>query len=225
MTYLGVVVGIVTDVNPGGGKVRVTARFNPGFDFLRLAGSQFSIVEPQVSLEGVSGLETILTGPVIDCLPGRGSEFRTDFAGHVPKEENQIVEQSEAGRKFRLISRGTGTGEGAPVLYRDLQVGAVLEKRLTKDGKNVELVIGLQPEYSHLVRQSTVFWEQRGLRGSIGFFSIRLQTATPLPLTGNGAIAFATPDDSASAAAANASFVLYDKPQREWKKWKDPAFR
>ena len=225
MTYLGVVVGIVTDVNPGGGKVRVTARFNPGFDFLRLAGSQFSIVEPQVSLEGVSGLETILTGPVIDCLPGRGSEFRTDFAGHVPKEENQIVEQSEAGRKFRLISRGTGTGEGAPVLYRDLQVGAVLEKRLTKDGKNVELVIGLQPEYSHLVRQSTVFWEQRGLRGSIGFFSIRLQTATPLPLTGNGAIAFATPDDSAPAAAANASFVLYDKPQREWKKWKDPAFR
>jgi len=111
------------------------------------------------------------------------------------------------------------------VLYRDLQVGAVLEKRLTKDGKNVELVIGLQPEYSHLVRQNTVFWEERGLRGSIGFFSIRLQTATPLPLTGNGAIAFATPDDSASAAAANASFVLYDKPQREWKKWKDPAFR
>ena len=225
MTYLGVVVGIVTEVNPSGGKVRVTARFNPGFDFLRLAGSQFSIVEPQVSLEGISGLETILTGPVIDCLPGRGSEFRTDFAGHVPKEENQVVEQSEAGRKFRLISRGTGTGEGAPVLYRDLQVGVVLEKRLTKDGKNIELVIGLQPEYSHLVRQNTVFWDERGLRGQIGFFSIRLQTATPLPLTGNGAVAFATPDDSAPAAAANASFVLYDKPQREWKKWKDPAFR
>ncbi|MFM7374154.1 MAG: MlaD family protein, partial [Chthoniobacterales bacterium] len=88
MTYLGVVVGMVTDINPSGGKVRVTARFNPGFDFLRLSGSQFSIIEPQVSLEGISGLETILTGPVIDCLPGRGSEFRTDFAGHVPKEED-----------------------------------------------------------------------------------------------------------------------------------------
>ena len=111
------------------------------------------------------------------------------------------------------------------MLYRDLQVGVVLQKRLTTDGKNVELVIGIQSEYAHLVRKNTVFWDERGLRGSIGFFSIRLQTATPLPMTGSGAVAFASPDDSASAAPANTSFPLYDKPQREWKKWKDPVFR
>jgi paraquat-inducible protein B len=225
MTYLGVVVGMVTDITPLDGKVRVTARFDPGVDFLRLSGAKFSIVEPQISLQGVSGLETILTGPVIDCVPGRGSSFQTNFTGHVPKEEDEVVEQSEAGRKFRLVSRATGTGVDAPVLYRELQVGAVLEKRLSDDGNNVELVIGIQSEYAHLVRNNTVFWEERGLRGSVGFFSIRIQTVTPLPLTGSGAIAFASPDQSAPAAPANKTFLLYDKPQKEWKRWKDPAVR
>ena len=57
-----------------------------------------------------------------------GTTLKTSFAGRVPKDGSDIVEQSEAGRKFRLLSRATSTGEGASVLYRDLQVGVVLEK-------------------------------------------------------------------------------------------------
>lgn len=226
MTYLGVAVGMVTDIKTVDGKVQVVARFNPGHDFLRLAGSKFSIVEPQVSLKGVSGLETILSGPVIACEPGRGSVFKTAFSGHVPKDEDVAIEESETGRRFRLLSRATSTGEGAPVLYRDLQVGVVLDKNLTKDGQNIELVIGVQSEYSHLVRENSVFWDERGLRGSIGFLNINLRAALPLPVAGGGgAIAFGTPDKAGPPASADAVFTLYDKPQREWKKWKDPSFR
>jgi paraquat-inducible protein B len=106
-----------------------------------------------------------------------------------------------------------------------LQVGTVLDKSLAADGKAVELVVGLEPEHANLVRENTVFWDERGLRGSIGFFNINIQTAIPLPVIGGGAIAFATPDDSAPAAPAGAVFTLYDKPQREWKKWREPAVR
>jgi paraquat-inducible protein B len=226
LTYLGIPVGMVTDLKTVDGRVQVIARLNPGFDFLRLSGASFTLVEPEISLKGVSGLETLLTGVVIECEPGRGSALKTSFTGRVPKDENVVVEESESGRKFRLVSRATATGEGAPVLYRDLQVGVVLEKKLTKDGEAIELVIGVQSEYAHLVRQNSVFWDQRGLRGSIGFFNINLQTAMPLPVgNGGGAIAFGTPDKSGPPASANAMFTLYDKPQREWKKWKDPAFR
>lgn len=224
MTYLGVVVGMVTGIRTVDGKVQVEARFNPGFDFLRLAGSKFNIIEPQVSLQGVTGLETILTGAVIACEPGRGSVFKTNFAGHVPKDEDVVLERSEAGRRFRLLSRATATVEGAPVLYRDLQVGVVLSKTLTADGKNIELSVGIQSEYAHLVRQNSVFWDERGLRGSIGFLDIRLQTTLPLPIASGGAIAFGTPDKAGPPAPADAVFTLFDRPQKEWKKWKDPAF-
>ena len=226
LTYLGIPVGMVTDLKTVDGQVQVTARFNPGFDFLRLAGATFTLVEPEISLKGVSGLETLLTGVVIECEPGGGTTLKTSFAGRVPKDGSDIVEQSEAGRKFRLLSRATATGEGAPVLYRDLQVGVVLEKKLTKDGKSVELVVGIESEYMHLVRQNSVFWDERGLRGSIGFFNINLRAAMPLPVEGGGgSIAFGTPDKAGPPAPANAAFTLYDKPQREWRKWQDPAFR
>ena len=226
LTYLGIPVGMVTVLKTVDGRVQVTARLNPGFDFLRLAGAGFTLVEPEISLKGVSGLETLLTGVVIECEPGRGTSLKTSFAGRVPKDDHDMVEQSEAGRKFRLLSRATATGEGAPVLYRDLQVGVVLEKKLTKDGQSVELVVGIEAEYMHLVRQNSVFWDERGLRGSIGFFNINLRAAMPLPVEGGGGtIAFGTPDKAGPPAPANASFTLYDKPQREWRKWKDPAFR
>ena len=226
LTRLGIPVGLVTDVAPAGDLVRVTARFKPAFDFLRATGSKFAVIEPEISLKGVSGLETLITGVTIECDPGRGSGRATSFTGTVPKdEEDPMLVQSRKGRHFRLVSRATSTAEGAPVLYRDLQVGVVLDKVLADDGKALELVIGLEPEHAGLVRENTVFWDERGLRGSIGFFNINIQTAIPLPVIGGGAIAFATPDDTAPPAPSGTVFTLYEKPQKEWRKWKDPAVR
>ena len=191
---------------------------------MRVAGSKFSLVEPEISLQGVSGLETLVTGVVIECEPGRGTEHAATFAGTVPKdEEDPMLVQSRKGRHFRLVSSATSTDEGAPVLYRDLQVGIVLDKKLSEDGNSVELVIGLEPEHAGLVRENSVFWDERGLRGSIGFFNINIRTAIPLPIIGGGAVAFATPDDSAPRAAAGTVFTLHDKPQKSWRKWLDPS--
>lgn len=225
LTRLGIPVGLVNDLRVVDGRVEVTARLDPGFDFLRSAGSQFVLVEPEISLQGVSGIETLITGVVIECEPGAGPALQTRFTGTTPPSDDPVVVQSEAGRKFRLVSRATVMVAGAPVLYRDLQVGAVLDKVLSADRKSVELIIGLEPEHTNLVRENTVFWEERGLRGSIGFLNIRLQTAIPLPVIGGGAVALATPDDTAPPAAAGTVFTLYDQPQREWKKWKDSTFR
>jgi len=226
LTRLGIPVGMVTDVAAVDDKVRVTAQLDPGFDFLRTPGSKFALVEPEVSLKGVSGLETLVTGVVIECEPGRGSGLGTTFVGRVPKdEEDPATAQSRKGRYFRLVSRATSTNKGAPVFYRDLQVGTVLDKVLSEDGKGVELTVGLEPQHAHLVRENSVFWDERGLRGSIGFININIHTAIPLPVIGGGAVAFATPDETAPAAASGTVFNLYDKPQKEWRKWKDPAVR
>ncbi|MEY3479420.1 MAG: hypothetical protein RIQ71_195 [Verrucomicrobiota bacterium] len=225
LTRLGIPVGMVTALETREGDVRVTAQLDPGYDFLRAPGSKFTLIEPEISLEGVSGLETLLTGVIIECQPGRGSGRETKFAGFVPKGEDEKVVESRKGRRFRLVSRATSTGVGAPVFYRELQVGAVLEKVLSEDGKTVELVIGIEPQHTGLVRENTVFWDERGLRGSVGFLSIRVQTSIPLPMIGNGAVAFGAPDESAPPAPAGMVFTLYDKPQKEWRKWKDPAVR
>jgi len=226
LTRLGIPVGIVTEIKTLDKKVQVTAQLDPGFDFLRAAGSKFTLIEPDISLKGVSGLETLITGVIIECEPGRGAARETGFAGRVPTDEEEpALAQSRQGRHFRLVSSATAIAVGAPVLYRDLQVGAVLDKVLADGGRTVELVIGLEPQHAHLVRETTVFWNEVGLRGSIGFFNINIRTAIPLPVIGSGAVAFATPPADAPAAAAGTMFTLYDKPQKEWKKWQDGAVR
>ena len=220
LTYLGLPVGMVTAVRAVDGKAEVTARFDRNYDHLRRAGTTFSSIRPTISLQGISGLETLITGVVIECTPGGGSELKTNFAGSVPeRKEDIIMARSAAGRHFKLVSKGTVIATGAPVLFRDMQIGSVLDKKLSRDGTAVELTIGIEAKSAHLVRENSVFWDERGLRGSIGFFNIRIQTATPLPLGGGGAVAVATPDMSLMEAEPGAVFTLYDKPKGEWLKW------
>ncbi len=72
LRYLGVRVGLVDEVRTDRGRVEVIARIQPGYEELRREGSIFSLVEPQISLQGISGLETIISGVYIDCIPGSG---------------------------------------------------------------------------------------------------------------------------------------------------------
>jgi paraquat-inducible protein B len=220
LVYLGTPVGVVTEVRAVGGKVEAVARLEPAFERLRSEGSKFSLVEPQISLQGVTGLQTLLTGVVIDCVPGFGAAPGTRFAGVVPASPEEIKDESSAGLQVRLLSSGTPVGAGASVLYRDMQVGVVLSKELGADGKSVELLVGIEERYAPLVRQNSVFWEERGLQGSIGFLNLRVESA--MPVAGAGVVKFATPDVSSSKARPMATYTLNAKPRREWLKW-DPA--
>ena len=220
LTYLGVPVGMVTAIQTMDGKVEATAQFDMKHDFLRRAGSIFTLIEPMISLQGISGLETLITGVFIDCTPGAGSGLKTSFAGVVPQpKEDKMLAQSANGPRFLLASSGTSLAVGAPVLYRKMQIGSVLEKKLVRGGGMVELTIGIQDKFANLVRENSVFWEDRGIQGSIGFVSIRIQTATPLPFTGGGAVSMATPDTALPVASANTRFTLHSKPNRDWEKW------
>ncbi|MFZ4482888.1 MAG: MlaD family protein [Chthoniobacterales bacterium] len=220
LRYLGLPVGMVTAVQALDGKAEVTAQFEPKYDFLRRSGATFTLITPTISLKGVSGLETLITGVTIDCTPGGGGGEKSNFIGAVSKDfEDKALAQSEAGRPFRLVAEQSALGVGAPVLYRQMQVGAVLAKKLGRDGRTVELTIGIEDRYRNVVRDNSVFWEERGIRGSIGFIGISVQTVAPLPFVSNGAVALATPDIPGPAAPANAFFTLYDKPKRDWLKW------
>lgn len=221
LVYLGQTVGMVTGVRALDGRIEVRARLEPRYERMRAAGANFTLVEPQISLQGVTGLQTLITGVVIECTPGSG-DLLTQFSGKVPAGPEEIKIESNSGLQIKLRSAGTHITAGAPVMYRDLQVGEVLSKDLGRDGATVELVVGIEQRYAPLVRQNSVFWSERALHGSIGFLSLNLEAA--MPLGTGGVVKFATPDASAARAKAMSSFTLNAKPRREWTKW-DPAIR
>jgi paraquat-inducible protein B len=69
LRYLGIPVGIVQKIQLQCGHVDVIAYLAPGYDFLRKASAVYTIIHSRLGFDGISGLETLVSGVYIDCNP------------------------------------------------------------------------------------------------------------------------------------------------------------
>jgi paraquat-inducible protein B len=178
-------------------------------------GSMFWIVRPQVGLENITGLGTVLTGPEIHVLPG-GGEPASEFAG-LDGAPSAI---EPTGLKILLRASQVGALKpNAPVYYRGIEVGAVEQARLSADAAAVDIHVVIRKRYARLVRSSSKFWVVGGVDVSGGLLrgmEIKIESLKSLLVPG---IAFATPDDGAKPAPNGMGFLLYDQPRKEWLEW------
>lgn len=216
LRYLGVPVGVVDGVETAEGRVVVTARLNQGYEFLRREDSFFSIVRPNISLQGITGLETLISGVYIECTPGSSKRLADSFTGRSTIDAEEIL---QSGLTLSLLSDATPINAGASVYYRGINVGRVTAKSLSSDGRQIMLTIVVEKKYRHLVRANSKFWDSSGLKASLGFLQFRIQTESIM--APDGRIAFATPDNSTMGAAAKSgdSFELNHESRPEWLKW------
>jgi len=215
--HLGVPVGLVESVEPKNGRVEAVVRFNEGADALRREGSVFSVVRLKVSLDGVTGLETALSGVYIECVPSESGKLTDHFVG-VGIEEEMFSEEEERGFEVVVTTPRTTIVEGAPVSYRGLVVGKVGHKALSADGRSLELGVVITPPYDRLLRENTKFWDAGGMRVSIGFLAIRIQS-TSLEALARGGLSFATPDNLGPRVKRGHHYELHRESRREWLRW------
>ncbi|MEO5913599.1 MAG: MlaD family protein [Luteolibacter sp.] len=204
--YLGVPVGIVESVRTTEAKVEATARFQPGYDFLRRKGSEFAVVRPEIDLKGAHGLDA-LAGVYITCAPGGGSEY-AEFFSSVPQAAPALL--NEPGFEIILETGSTKIDAGAPISYNDTPVGEVIAKTLSHDGKRILLTARIRDEHSNLVRANSVFWDATSVDAKIGFLKVEIDT--PSVLAPNGRISFHTPDNRGGAVKENSVFALQSVP-------------
>ena len=209
LRYLGLPVGIVEQVRVLKGRVEATARFQPGYEFLRRSGSQFAIIGPEVNLQGVHGLDTLVGGVYIGCAPGTGTDYPASFnavGSAVPALMNKT------GLEIILESPATKIAAGAPVCYNDTVVGEVIAKKLSSDGKRIILTARIQDDYSNLVRSNSMFWQAPTVEAKVGFFKVRIDN--PSLVAPAGRIGFLTPDTGGTPVKKRSSFVLLAEPPR-----------
>ncbi len=213
LRYLGVPVGLVEDVKPAGGKVHVTARLNPGYDSLRRRGSTFTLVRPSISLQGVSGLETLVSGVFIECVPGPQGPPADQFRGLTIEGSDS----AESGFQIVIRSASTSVEAGAPVLYRGVQVGRIVSKTLAPDGRSADLTASVDRPHAALLRQNTKFWDAGGVRASLGFLGIKVRTGS-LQSLALGGIEFGTPESKIPSPPVRQGhvFLLSDSPPKNW---------
>ena len=180
--YKDVDIGKVTHVNLTDNytKILVTAKIEKHAEGLLDKDARFWLVKPRISLSGVSGLSTLLSGNYIGFEPGTSKEKRRDFRA---LENPPAITRDRLGREFVLRADTLGSlGLGSPVYFRRLDVGDVISYDLAKDGRSMEIRIFVNAPHDKFITPDTRFWEASGVDASLGAdgFSVRTASVTSL---------------------------------------------
>jgi paraquat-inducible protein B len=180
-------------------------------------GSQFWIVSPQVTFQGVSGLETLFEGTYISALPGAdGAELKTDFKGAMSSESISALENTSV--YFLETSNAESVSAGDSITFRGLVVGNVTKVSLSKSAQVAVVQINIQNKYVHLIRTHTVFWRKVGIQANLGLFSSVVKINS-LDSIVRGGVEFFSPNSPGEIAKAGARYNLSAAPPKGYEKW------
>jgi paraquat-inducible protein B len=207
--YKDVRIGLVTavELSEDYSSVLVKAKIAKHAAGLMVDDAKFWVVEPRISLTGVSGLNTLLSGNYIGFQAGRSVQDQRTFVGL--NEPPTITNQP--GQQFQLKSATLGSlGVGTPIYYRRLTVGHVATYNLAADGKSVEMTVFVDAPYDKYVTPGTRFWNASGINVSVGAGGVEVRTESLAAIIAGG-VAFDTPDflPPANPAPRGTPFTLY----------------
>jgi paraquat-inducible protein B len=190
-------------------QVEVSARIAKSAAALMVEDAHFWIVRPRISLSGVSGLSTLISGNYIGFEAGASKKRSRTFTG---LEVPPIITGGMPGRQFVLQATNLGSlGIGSPVYFRRLPVGQVVAYDLAPDGNSVQLRIFVHAPYDKYVVRDTRFWNASGIDVSLTANGVDVRTQSLVALL-EGGLAFETPPGYASASPAteNSIFTLFN---------------
>lgn len=128
--------------------------------------AEFWIVRPEVTAQGISRLDTVLTGAFVegywDDVPEKS---QTDFVG-LDRAPASLGRQGT--RIVLSTDRSRGMMEGAPISYRGIQIGHMQNLRLSEDDESVLADVFIPAPHDKRLTTNTVFWDTTGFSVSLG---------------------------------------------------------
>jgi paraquat-inducible protein B len=205
---LGTVEGIT--LAPDMKSVIVKVRMVGGTKAMLTDHARFWVVRPRLSAGSLTGIETLVSGAYIEVDPGEpGGKKQQEFTALAQPPGR---ESDEPGRVFVLKAKRLGTlSAGAPLYYRDVEVGEVLGYELGDGLGPVTLRIFVREPFDRFVHPQTRFWNASGLSVTMGAEGMHLELESIQTLL-SGGIAFETPSASErdSPAEESTTFELYE---------------
>lgn len=205
---VGKVVELELDENGSRQGVRATLEMSKSSEPHLRSNTQFWLVKPKVSLAGISGIETLMSGNYIAVTPGDGEPKRK----FVALTDEPPLADTEPGLHLILKAEKLGSlNRDSPVFYKQIQVGRVKSYKLMDDHQQVEVKIFIQPEFASLVRKHTRFWNASGVTVQAGLSGVSIRTESLATIVAGG-IAFATPENRKDSPPTDPQFPfrLYD---------------
>jgi paraquat-inducible protein B len=153
--------------------VVVSADLSKDAASLLKADTQFWIVRPRIGVGSVSGLDTLLSGVYIGMKTGTASRRERQFVG---LENPPALSHGPRGRELQLHAARAGSlAIGAPVYFRQFQVGRVIDENLLPDG-STRVTVFVEAPYDGFVKPVTRFWNASGIDVTLGADGLNVQT-------------------------------------------------
>jgi len=216
---LNVKIGVITDVKLSDDYSYIIAKAEMNKDAERMLkeDTRFWVVKPRIGKEGISGLDTLLSGAYIELQPGVKQNKQRSFT---VLETPPVAPADAKGLRLLLTHREAGKlSVGDPVMYEGFTVGRVEKVSFeTKTRKaNYQLFI-FQP-YDSLVHEYTRFWLSSSVDLQMSAQGFNVQVGSLQSLI-SGGVNFRVPQGSEEGALMTtqmSNFKLYNnlKQMRE----------
>lgn len=169
--------------------------------------AQFWIVRPEVSAQGISRLDTVISGVFVEGFwDARQDGPITRFTG-LDRMPPGILNGPGTTVTLR-VSDPRGLAEGAPILYRGLEVGQLQNLRLAPGGEMVLVDAFIAaPNDDHLTTE-TVFWDTSGFSLSVGPQGVNFNVSSLAALV-QGGVEFSTPVTGGTKVSGPQEYRLF----------------
>ncbi|WP_194439206.1 intermembrane transport protein PqiB [Vibrio fluminensis] len=209
---LNVKVGVVTDVKIGKDYEHIIVKAQMDKDAERMLrdDSLFWIVEPRVGKEGVSGLETLLSGAYIQLQPGKSDARKTRFdVLDIPP----VAPPNAEGLRVVLTHELAGQLDvGDPVIYQGFTAGRVEKVTIDAEKQRAQYQLFIFKPFDELVRTASQFWLNSGVDLQLNAEGFKVRIDSIESLLGGG-VSFGTLEkDNQGVVVAKdyREFPLYD---------------
>lgn len=199
-------------------NVIITAVINKDADNLLVDDARFGLVKPRIGIQGISGLNTILSGVYIEITPGTSKKF----THHYDLEDTPpLISNQAKGLKIKIYDRigKKSINVGDPVSYKGFDVGIITSSNFSVEDRFMNYEAFIYSPYDSLVTTNTKFWITSGLDLSFGPSGLNVQAAS-IDSFIKGGISFGVPFNMplGEQVPNDTIFRLYKDQQSTFKK-------
>ncbi len=168
--YRGIPVGKVIDLEIADtlDKVDAVVKLDKRADAIAREGMRFWIVKPRISINQITGLETIMSGTYIEMAPPFYDKEElaklkeTDF--FIGLQEPADLETGKDSVSVNLFSiKDMGIYSGMGVYFNGISAGRVLGVRYDRETNRYNVSISVNREYQKYINKHTKFWNVSGI--------------------------------------------------------------
>jgi paraquat-inducible protein B len=187
--YKGLVTGIVNKVVPSDDLKSVIAEveMTQSFASYLTENTQFWLVSADISLQGVSGLDTLLSGSYINIIPD--TDKKAESEDHfIALDEPPQLDMTTPGLHLTLTTNVLGSiSENSPITFKQIPIGYVTGYQYIEDNQFININIFIEKEYAHLVKENSLFWNTSGVQVTASITSgVKVNTDSLASIIGGG---------------------------------------